>query len=196
MNHRHLLPNEIDLLVDGDAGFGVAPLRAHLSECGDCRGRYDELRVVSEALEAVPHFTPRIRFSDDVMAKVQVIEPWHVALAESAQRLIPSSKPMRVLAGVGASAVGAVVSAGALWLAFRADLAGWMFGLAVDRSRQSIVAGAGEIAGNALGSDATSVLASGGPFGIAVTTGVLVLVALGATLGFRRLAATARAHRS
>jgi len=22
MTHRHLLPNEIDLLVDGDAGFG------------------------------------------------------------------------------------------------------------------------------------------------------------------------------
>jgi hypothetical protein len=196
MNHRHLLPNEIDLLVDGDAGFGVAPLRAHLAECDDCRGRYDELRLVSEALEAVPHFTPRIRFSDDVMAKVQVIEPWHVALAESARRLIPASKPMRVLAGVGASVAGAAISGGALWLAFRADLAGWMFGLVVDRSRQSIVAGAGEIAGNALGSDATSVLASGGPFGIAVTTGVLVLVALGATLGFRRLAATARAHRS
>jgi hypothetical protein len=196
MNHRHLLPNEIDLLVDGDAGFGVAPLRAHLAECDDCRGRYDELRIVSEALEAVPHFTPRIRFSDDVMAQVQVVEPWHVALTESVRRLIPASKPMRALAGVGASVAAATISGGALWLAFRADLAGWMFGLAIDRSRESIVTGAGEIAASALGTDATSVLAGGGPFGIAITTGVLVLVALGATLGFRRLAATARAHRS
>ena len=31
MQHRHLLPNEIDLLVDGDTGFGVQPLREHVA---------------------------------------------------------------------------------------------------------------------------------------------------------------------
>ena len=39
VNHRHLLPNEIDLLVDGEAGFGVAPLRAHVAECDECRAQ-------------------------------------------------------------------------------------------------------------------------------------------------------------
>ena len=27
MNHRHLLPDEIDLLLDDEVGFGVTPLQ-------------------------------------------------------------------------------------------------------------------------------------------------------------------------
>ena len=69
MNHRHLLPNEIDLLVDGEAGFGVAPLRAHILECGECRERLDDARVVVEALEALPHFAPNARLAERVMAR-------------------------------------------------------------------------------------------------------------------------------
>jgi len=48
VNHRHLLPNEIDLLVDGEAGFGVAPLRAHVAECDDCPALVRHLRSVIE----------------------------------------------------------------------------------------------------------------------------------------------------
>ena len=33
MNHRHLLPDEIDLLLDDEVGFGVAPLKAHVRDC-------------------------------------------------------------------------------------------------------------------------------------------------------------------
>lgn len=196
MNHRHLLPNEIDLLVDGDAGFGVAPLRAHLGECDDCRVRYDELRAVADAVEAVPHFTPNLRFADGVMAKVQVVEPWHVAMTETAARLVPTSTSMRVLAGVGAGAVALVVSGSAAVLAFRGDLAGWVVNLFIDRTRQTLVTGAGEVAAGALGADATTTLASGGLATLAITSAVLALAAIGAVLGFRRLAATARAHRS
>ena len=39
MNHRHLLPAEIDLLLDEEVGFGVSPLRAHVQACADCRAR-------------------------------------------------------------------------------------------------------------------------------------------------------------
>lgn len=195
MNHRHLLPNEIDLLVDGDAGFGVGPLRAHLAECDDCRARYDELRIVADALESLPHHTPSLRFSDSVMAKVQVIEPWHVALTESAKRLVPASTPMRVLAGVGAGVAAVTISGSAAWLAFRGDLAGFVLNLFVDRTRESIVAGASEVAASALGADATATLASGGPAMAALSAAVLAVTAVGAVFAFRRLAATARATR-
>jgi hypothetical protein len=195
MNHRHLLPNELDLLVDGETGFGVVPLRAHLDECADCRGRYEALREVSVSVETLPHFTPKLRFADEVMAKVQVIEPWHVAVVESARRLVPKSAPMRVLAGVGAGAMAIVISGGSLWLAMRADLASWAFSIFADRSRASFVAGAGEVATSALGSDATAAIASGGATSLLLTSGILALVAIGAALGFRRLAATARATR-
>ena len=51
MNHRHLLPNEIDLLLDGEVGFGVAPLRAHVDGCEDCQARLARSRKVVDALE-------------------------------------------------------------------------------------------------------------------------------------------------
>lgn len=196
MIHRHLLPNEIDLLVDGESGFGVAPLRAHLAECGDCRTRFETLRAVAESVETLPHFTPRLRFADDVMAKVQVIEPWHVAVVESARRLVPRSAPMRILAAAGAGAIAVVVSGSAVWLSFRADLATWALNTFADRGRETLVAGAGEVAARALGSDATAAIASGGSTSLLLTSGILALVAIGAALGFRRLAATARATRS
>jgi hypothetical protein len=195
MNHRHLLPNELDLLVDGETGFGVVPLRSHLDECVDCRGRFEALRRVSDSVETLPHFTPKLRFADDVMAKVQVIEPWHVALVEGARRLVPQSTPMRVLAGAGAGAMAVTISGGALWLAFRADLATFAFSIVADRSRQTLVSGAGEVAASALGSDATAAIANGGATSLLLTSGILALVAIGAALGFRRLAATARATR-
>lgn len=196
MNHRHLLPNEIDLLVDGDAGFGVAPLRAHLAECDDCRARYDELRIVAEAVDALPHFTPTLRFADGIMAQVQIVEPWHVAASESVRRLIPTSTPMRVLAGTGAGLAAITISGSAAWLAFRGDLAGWVVGLFLDRTRQTLVTGAGEVAAGALGADATTTLATGGLATLAITSAVLAVAATGAVLGFRRLAVTARANRS
>jgi len=196
MEHRHLLPNEIDLLVDGDAGFGVAPLRAHLAECRECRERCDELRLVAETVEALPHFTPNLRFADRIMAQVQVVEPWHVAATEYATRLVPASTPMRLFLGAGAGAAALAISGSAAWLAFRGDLAGWMASLFIDRTRQTLVTGAGEVAAGALGADATTALASGGLATLGLTSAVLALAAIGAVLGFRRLAATARAHRS
>lgn len=196
MTDRHLLPNELDLLVDGESGFGVAPLRNHLGECSDCRARYEALREVADTIETMPHFTPKLRFADEVMTKVQVIEPWHVALVEAARRIIPTSAPMRVLAGVGAGAMAIAISGGSLWLAFRADLATWTLSVLADRSRETLVSGAGEVAASALGSDATAAIASGGPTSLLLTSAILAIVALGAALGFRRLAATARATRS
>lgn len=196
MDHRHLLPNEIDLLVDGSAGAVTAPLRAHLAECDDCRNRFDELRIVSDAVEAVPHFVPKLRFADSVMAGVQVSEPWHITATHSAQQLIPTSRPLRLLAGVGASLGALVISGGAAWLAFRGDRAGWVMDLFVDRGRKSLVNGASEVATGALGTDAATTLVAGGLSTLAITAAVLATTTVLAILAFRRLAATAAAKRN
>ncbi len=195
MNHRHLLPNEIDLLVDGESGFGVTPLRAHVAECDDCRTRFEALRELTGTIETLPHFTPNIRFSDRVMKQVQVIEPWHVAVTDTVRRVVPSNGPMRVAAGAGVAAVGLLVSSGAVWLAFRADLATWVLNVAVDSSRRALLAGAGEVAAQALGTDGAAALTSGGPPVLALSAAVLAVVVVGAILGFRRLAAVARTTR-
>jgi hypothetical protein len=188
MQHRHLLPNELDLLVDGDAGFGVAPLRAHVDTCADCRERVEALRVIAVRLDALPHFSPRLGFSDRVMQNVQVIEPWHVALRESALRLVPASTPMRVLAAAGAGVAAMTISGSALWLAFRADLAAWTYGVALDRSRDSIVATLAELARTLVDAPGTGVATLG------AATAVLAVTVVGAVLGFRRLAAVARSQ--
>ncbi len=188
MHHRHLLPNEIDLLVDGDAGFGLAPLRAHVESCDDCRAQVEAVRAVTRQLDALPHFTPRLGFADRVLRDVQIIEPWHVALVENAARLVPQSTPMRVIALAGAGIAATTISGGALWLAFRADLAAWSYGVAIESGREGFVAAATEVAAAALSAAGTGIATLG------LATAVLTATAVGAIFGFRRLAAAARSH--
>lgn len=189
MHHRHLLPQELDLLVDGDAGFGVAPLRAHVGACDDCRAQLDELRAIAAQLDTLPHFVPRHGFANRVMAQVQVIEPWHVALTEQARALVPQSTGVRALAAVGTVLAATTISASALWLAFRADLLAWSYGTLVDQGSKGLWAGLAGAARELVSSRAdVSVLALG--------AAALTITALVAVLAFRRLAATARANRS
>lgn len=188
MHHRHLLPQELDLLVDGDAGFGQAPLKAHVEACRECSTRLAELQAIAGQLDALPHFAPRHGFADRVMANVQVIEPWHVALAESARRLVPESTGMRVLAATGAGIVATSISGAALWMAFRANLLGWSAGAALEQGGRG-----------AWGSIAASVRAMAGALGdgttVAAGAAALAGTAIVAVLAFRRLAAAARANR-
>jgi hypothetical protein len=189
MHHRHLLPQELDLLVDGDVGFGVAPLRAHAESCDDCRAQLDELRAIAAQLDTLPHFVPRHGFADRVMTQVQVIEPWHVALTEQARALVPQSTGLRVLAAVGAGLVATTISGSALWFAFRADLLAWSYSTMVDQGSKGLWAGLASAAGDVVSSRGDlSVLALG--------AAALTLTSLGAVMAFRRLAATARANRS
>lgn len=196
MTDPHLLPNQIDLLVDGHAGFTARPMRAHLDDCDDCRARYDAARRAAEAVEALPHFTPRLPFADNIMAKVQVTEPWHVAVADGAERMVPPRGPLRALTIVGGSFVAFAISGAALWFALRWDLTSWLFNLGFERFRETVLAGAGSLAASALGAPASAALARGETWPLAVTAGTTLLFAIGAALGFRRLAATSRAHRS
>src|SRR4051812_29963403 len=117
VNHRHLLPDEIDLLLDEALGFGVAPLKAHVRDCAECRARIDEARFVVDSLENVPHFAPSHTFADRVMAQVPVFVPWHVAARDQLRAWVPEWKPARVAVAAFAGATGVVLSVALVWLA-------------------------------------------------------------------------------
>jgi len=133
MKHRHLLPNEIDLLVDGEAGFGVAPLRDHIEECADCRERFEDARIVVDALEALPHFAPDSRLADRVMAQVPVFVPAHVAARDSVARWVPQRGPARIAAAAIFTSAAGLLTLTMVWLATQGD-AGHLFGTFVSRA--------------------------------------------------------------
>jgi hypothetical protein len=195
MNHRHLLPNEIDLLLDGEVGFGVAPLQAHVATCEDCQGRLARSRRVVDALEDLERFAPRPQFADRVMAQVQIVEPWHVAMLDSARRFVPQSAPMRAVMAATASVVAVALTSGAVWLGLHADLALYSFNLAAGRARGALMDAAASVIGTAFGQSGLDALRSSGLRGLALGAGVMVVAVGGATFGLRALASSSRRSR-
>jgi hypothetical protein len=192
MNHRHLLPNEIDLLVDGEAGFGVAPLRAHILECDDCRERLEDARLAVDALESLPHFAPDSRLADRVMAQVPVFVPAHVAARDSVRRWLPQSASARAAAvAVGTTVAGALTLA-MIWLATRGDAVLFMSGLLGDRFRAAVADGARELALALLGESALAALQATGALGVSLLLFGFLLTAVGTVAGIRRLATAGR----
>lgn len=188
MKHRHLLPNEIDLLVDGEAGFGVAPLRAHLTECDDCRSRYDDARIVVDALEAIPHFAPSSRLADRVMAQVPVFVPAHVAARDSVTRWLPQSSAARVAALAMASTMAGALTLAMVWLATRGEAVVFMGSLIGDRLSGAVMSAARDAAVALLGDSALAAIQSTGVVGVSLLTGGFLLTAVGTVAGIRRLA--------
>jgi hypothetical protein len=188
---RHLLPHEIDLLLDDAEGFGVAPLREHTEACGDCRARYQDARAVLDRLDDLPHFLPRHGFADRVMGNVQVFVPWHVAARDTVARLVPSARPARIAAlgllGAGAS----VFTLAMVWLAAQTDLLVLASGLAGDRLRQQVNGVMGELAVMLFGQETLAIVARSGEVGAATVALLFAGVAGLALLGFRRAAAVA-----
>lgn len=188
MNHRHLLPNEIDLLVDGEAGFGVAPLRAHIQECAECRERLDDAQVVVDALQVVPHFAPDSRLADRVMARVPVFVPAHVAARDSVQRFVPSSAPWRVAALAAAASMAGVFTLALVWLASRGDAVVFMSGVLGDRIRTAVLGAGRDVALALLGESAMTALQSTGALGASLLVLAFLLTGVGTVAGIRRLA--------
>ena len=192
MNHRHLLPNEIDLLVDGEAGFGVAPLRAHLDECDECRMRYEDERIVVDALESMPHFAADSRLTDRVMAQVPVFVPVHVAARDSVARWLPQPGPARIAAGVAFASVASVFTVALVWIATQGDAAVFITGLLGDRLRGVIAAAARDAALTLLGEPALAAIQATGAVGASLLLAGFVLTAFGTIAGIRRLATAGR----
>ena len=195
MNHRHLLPNEIDLLVDGEAGFGVAPLRAHIAECDECRARLDDARIVVDALEALPHFAPDSRLADRVMAQVPVFVPAHVAARDSVFRWLPKAGPARAAAAIIGTSIAGLLTVAMVWLASRGDAVVFATGLFVGRVQTLVLGAARDVVVAVLGESAVSALQAAGTLGVTLLVILFLGTALGTVLALRRLA-TASSRRA
>jgi hypothetical protein len=192
VNHRHLLPNEIDLLVDGEAGFGVAPLRAHIEECDDCRERLEDARFVVDALESLPHFAPDARLADRVMAQVPVFVPAHVAAQDAVRRWLPQWGPARVAAAAVATSVAGALTLALVWLATRGDVVVFVSEMLGDRLRSAVGGAARDLALALLGPQTLAALQGTGAVGVSLLLLGFVLTAAGTVAGIRRLATAGR----
>jgi hypothetical protein len=194
VNHRHLLPNEIDLLVDGEGGFGLAPLRAHVRECAFCRSELDEARAIADSLEELPHFAPSVGLADRVMAQVPVFVPWHVAARDAVGRWIPQARPLRVAALTVGTAVASLLTVATLWLVTQADLLGLVAGLAGERARAAVGGAAQELAAALFGQQFLVLLQQTGLIGAGLAALGFLTAATGAVVGLRALATSSRAR--
>src|SRR6478752_2074853 len=167
MNHRHLLPDEIDLLLDDEVGFGVQPLKAHIRDCADCRAKVDEARVVVDALEDLPHFAPSHTFADRVMSQVPVFVPWHVAARDSVVRWLPQSRPARVAVAALATSAASVLTVAILWIATQADVVALASGAAGGGVQRLLFDAGRGILTSVLGDQMFAIIQQTGTVGIA-----------------------------
>ena len=188
MNHRHLLPNEIDLLLDDEVGFGVNPLRAHIRDCVDCRTRVDEARVVMDALEDVPHFAPSYSFGDRVMSQVPIFVPWHVTARQNALKWLPQSRSARLVVGTLATASASVLTAVILWVVTQTDALQLVGGFAGDRVRSLLLDAARAVLTTVFGDQTFAMIQRTGSFGIAAALLGLAAVAAGSAVALRAVA--------
>lgn len=186
---RHLLPDEIDLLLDGEAGFGVAPLRAHVARCADCQMELEVARAVAAELDQLPLLVPSARFADRVMSEVQVFEPWHVALGDAARRLVPRSRPARVLAAAGGLSFATLLTAATLWIVTRVDVLALVGGVALERTQAASLALFGSVLAGVVGGGAATGV------GLALVSAVFILALVSAGLGLRLATAASRRRR-
>jgi hypothetical protein len=192
VNHRHLLPNESDLLVDGEGGFGLAPLRAHVQECAPCRAELDEARLVAASLEELPHFAPSMGLTDRVMAQVPVFVPWHVAARDAVGQWIPQGRPLRVAALTVGTAFASLLTVATLWLVTQGDLLALAAGVAGERARTLVGGAAQELAAALFGEQFLVLLQQTGLIGAGLAGLGFITAAAGAVMGLRAIATSSR----
>lgn len=194
MQHRHLLPNEIDLLVDGETGFGVQPLREHLAGCPDCRARLAEAQEVVGALNAVPLLAPRIGLADRVMSQVPVFVPWHVAARDAVKAWMPEAPMARAFAAVLIATFGALVSGLTLWVALRGDVLSTFAVVVGDQARSRVTDAFGSVLVALFGPQVVGAVQQLGPLGIALAGGGFLVASAATVLGLRLIATSGRAR--
>ncbi|MGQ0646648.1 MAG: anti-sigma factor family protein [Gemmatimonadaceae bacterium] len=195
MNHRHLLPEEIDLLVDNEEGFGVAPLRTHLEGCPSCRARFDALATVVSALESLPHVAPAPRFTERVMSQVHVFEPWHVALRDSIRRWIPQSSVGKAVVGATGGVMAVLMTAIVIWIGRRADAVLFLSNLVMERTREGLASLLTETVVALFGATAATAVRNGGAVVMLGTAGLLAAAVVGVAFGVKAVATAGRSRR-
>lgn len=194
MQHRHLLPNEIDLLVDQESGFGVQPLREHVRDCSDCRARVAQAEQVVRALAEVPLFAPRVGMGDRIMSQVPVFVPWHVAARDAIGQWVPTSRPARVLAAALLAIVGSVVTGATLFIATRGEMLAILTGLVGEEARSAATNAAGDVVVALFGPQVVGAVQQVGPLGIAFAAGGFLVASVATVLGLRLIATSSRAR--
>jgi hypothetical protein len=194
VQHRHLLPNEIDLLVDGETGFGVQPLREHVAACSDCRARLAVAQEVVSALNAVPLLSPRMGLADRVMGRVPVFVPWHVAARDAIRHWMPASPVARVLAATVVAVVGTVVSGLTLWIATRDDVLATLTAAVGEQARSTVADALGNMVVALFGPQVIGAVQQLGPLGIALAGGGFLIASLATVFGLRLIATSGRAR--
>jgi hypothetical protein len=192
--NRHLRPDEIDLLLDPEVGFGTQPLRAHVRDCAQCQAELEQAQEMLFVLEDLPHFSPSANFADRVMLQVQVFEPWHVAARNSVLRFVPSSGPARVAAGVGLAASAGLMVTGASWVLNHADLGLLLANVGLDKAQQAATAAMSELVLAAVGRTGLDAWSTGG-YKVVLAAGAGFVAAAGATVAGLRVLTTTRARR-
>lgn len=194
MQHRHLLPNEIDLLLDQETGFGVQPLREHVRDCPDCRARLETGRQVVAALSEVPLFAPRLGLAERVMAQVPVFVPWHVSARDTVRQWMPTSPTARLLAASLVAVVGAFVTGLTLWIATRGDVLAMVTGLVGETARSTVTDAAGDVVVALFGPQVIAAVQQVGPLGIALAAGGFLIASLATVFGLKLIATSSRAR--
>jgi len=196
VNHRHLLPTEIDLLIDDEEGFGVAPLKAHVRSCPECLARVEDARFVADSIEELEHFAPAFSFADSVMAQVPVFVPWHVAARDSIRGWMPESRPARVAAIALASTVASVLTVGILWIATQTDLLVFATSIAGSRLREMIMEGGRDALLSVFGSQTLALASQAGALGMLLLFGGFLATVATATFGLQRMALASSRRRA
>jgi hypothetical protein len=196
MNHRHLLPDEIDLLLDDEVGFGVNPLRAHVRDCAECRAKVEEARLVVDVLEDLPHFAPSHNFASRVMSQVPVFVPWHVTARQTIARYLPESRSARIAVGALATAVASVMTVAILWLTTQTDVLVVASGTAGEQARGLVFDAGQSILSAVFGDQMFAIIQRTGQLGIAAALLGLVAATGGSIAGLRALATASSRRRA
>jgi hypothetical protein len=196
VNHRHLLPTAIDLLLDDEEGFGVAPLKAHVRSCPDCASRLEDARLVTDSIEELPHFAASFAFAEKVMAQVPVFVPWHVAARDSLRQWMPESGPARGVALGLAASVASVLTVAIVWLATQTDLLIFATGIVGTRLRELVVNGGRDALLTLFGSQTLALVGQAGTLGLLLLFAGFIVTAGAATFGLRAIALASSRRRS
>jgi len=194
VQHRHLLPNEFDLLLDEESGFGVQPLRDHVRGCAQCSARLAESTALVASLDELPLMSPRMGMADRVMAQVPVFVPWHVSARDTATQWLPSSPAMRGMAAALIAVVGSVLTGLTLWIATRGDVLALFTGLVGEGVRNTVSQTAGDVIVALFGPQLAAAVQQVGPLGVALAAGGFLVASLATVFGLRLIATSSRAR--
>src|SRR5579859_7705567 len=198
MNHRHLTPEEIDLLADAQAGHAFVPAVTAdpIGDCAHCRARLQDATALVNLLDGLPRLAPAHTFSDRVMVQVPVFVPWWVSLRDTVKPWIPASHPARIGLGVLATAAASVISVVFLWVMTQTDVLAMASGAAGNRMQDLFAQGVQALVATVFGEGALGLIQRTGPAGMALAlTGIVAAGAI-AILGLRGLAAASSRRRA